>query len=122
MMPAIKDLILWHWKKGFSFAFVYIEEAHAVDEWPISEAGVDIRQHKSLKERRDAANTLLSHFGGLPFEIYLDNMNNSFNSSYPSWPFRFWVITKQRVVFKAMPKSAAYHLEDLDECMNNFDF
>lgn len=120
-MPEVVDLIARHCKKGFAFACVYTDEAHAQDEWPISEAPVSIPSHKSLKEREDAANVLIDHFDDkLPFDIYLDDMDNSFNSAYSSWPFRFWVMTKQCVEFKAMPREAAYHLEDLDDFLSGY--
>jgi len=34
---------------GVDFAVIYIEEAHASDEWPIYQ--VDIEQHKTLEAR-----------------------------------------------------------------------
>jgi len=121
-VPDIRDLVHRHGGKGFAFAFVYIDEAHAEDEWPISEAPLSVQRHTSLREREDAARILVDHFGGaLPFDdVYLDDMKNSFNSAYSSWPFRFWVITRERVEFKAMPRDAAYHLNDLDSFLNGF--
>lgn len=56
----------------------------------------------------------------IPFLV--DDMSNDFNNKYASWPFRFWVLKKDgllrpRVQFKAMPRLAAYFLEDLDESL-----
>lgn len=114
-MPQVSDLVARHGPR-FRFACVYIEEAHASDEWPIKEAPIDIRQHATLDDRQAAARTLLDHFGGvLPFEIYLDGMSDPFNAAYPSWPFRFWVLSEEKVMFKAMPRDSCYHLGDLDK-------
>lgn len=36
-------------------------------------------------------------------KIVLDNSNNDFNSQYPSWPFRVWIINEtQRIEYKGM--------------------
>jgi len=107
----------------FRFVGVYIEEAHAVDEWPISEAPRDIRQHQSLKERLAACNHLLSEnesWLGEEFSFYLDSMDNSFNIRYRSWPFRFWIVSKDRVLFKAMPTNSSYDLRDLEKFADAF--
>jgi len=56
-------------------------------------------------------------------------MGNAFNREYASWPFRFWVLGREpplgrgefaaagevRVLFKAMPQSSQYRIEDLTE-------
>ena len=35
--------------------------------------------------------------------VVLDNVNNDFNSTYSSWPFRVWIIDENhRVAFKGM--------------------
>ncbi len=52
----------FRWRQRAAFLMVYIAEAHAADEWPISSArfnegrgAVNIRQHKSNEERIAAA-------------------------------------------------------------------
>lgn len=87
------------------FSFVYIMEAHAVDEWPVRCNYQDIRQHKTLQERADAAKILQTEFPLHPqMFLYLDNIRDEFNSAYASWPFRYWVIRDGKVALKLMPE------------------
>lgn len=88
-----------------TFVFVYILEAHATDEWPISGVNVDITQHKTMRDRFEAAKRFIQDFP-LHHEmlLVLDNCDNDFNETYPSWPFRWWVIGNGgRIALKAMP-------------------
>lgn len=101
------------------FILVYIEEAHAADEWPIYQLEKDIPQHKSLQERLVAAKQFQADFftAQSPIRLFADDIDNNFNLAYASWPFRFWVIEKQvggppLVGLKAMPQNSSYDLQD----------
>ena len=75
------------------FAAVYIQEAHAQDEWPISEAPREFRQHRGIGERVEAARAFIQDYYVAPQVVwYCDMMTNAFNEKYASWPFRFWVL------------------------------
>lgn len=105
------------WRGQVSFAAVYIQEAHAKDEWPISESPRDFNQHQTIDDRLAAARTLVSDFYVAP-EVawYVDTMANEFNKAYASWPFRFWVLcpgSPHTIQFKPMPKEAMYDLDEL---------
>ena len=91
-------------------------EAHASDEWPISEAPRDFRQHTCLAERLRALEAF-QHDLGLPPQVpwFADPIGNQFNSTYASWPFRFWVMTPDKITFKPMPKGACYDMGELDQ-------
>jgi hypothetical protein len=111
------------WKDRVDFVFIYIQEAHASDEWPIQQLEIEIHQHQTIEERMIAAERFIKDFN-VPHDIpfLVDGMSNDFNNKYASWPFRFWVLKKDRflrprVQFKAMPRLAAYFLEDLDESL-----
>jgi hypothetical protein len=52
------------------------------------------------------------HLNDLDFVV--DSIENKFESAYASWPFRFWILTPSRVLFKAMPKGDRYDLNDLE--------
>jgi len=98
------------------FLGVYLLEAHAEDEWPISEAPRSFKQHTTLEERLAAARALLADCEvaePLRSRFYADAIANPFNAALASWPLRFWVLTKERVLFKAMPRDGEYHLGDL---------
>ena len=42
-----------------------------------------------------------------------------FNTAYASWPFRFWVLTEDRVAFKPMPQDSAYDIRELDSFLQS---
>ena len=65
------------------FAFVYIQEAHAVDEWPVRSINADVRQHRSLEDRTAAARRLQAEFPlHAQMHLLLDNEHNDFNCTY----------------------------------------
>ena len=99
------NMLARKYKDTVQFVFVYILEAHAVDEWPISGVNDSINQHATLDERISAAEKLIDTY---PFDenirIMLDNMDNAFNTAYSSWPTRYWIIgTNGKIVVKMMP-------------------
>jgi hypothetical protein len=106
--------------QGYTFKCVYILEAHAVDEWPVSMTERDVKQHTCLSDRLVAANDFLQDFALSPnMPLLLDGDDNQFNSTYSSWPFRFWVLSRVdeetvKVSFKPMPKNASYDVNELD--------
>ena len=86
------------------FAFVYIMEAHAIDEWPVPCNNEDIRQHQSLTDRAAAARRLMAEFPLHPcVHLVLDNEQDEFNCTYSSWPFRYWVVVDGVIELKLMP-------------------
>ena len=96
---------------------VYIAEAHARDEWPISEAPRDFAQHVTLDDRLAAARCLLSDFelaDELAHNCFADGVDNAFDAAYASWPFRFWAVDALAVRLKAMPVDVRYSLDDLE--------
>ena len=133
-MPEVNDLVAG-WAGAADFVAVYIEEAHATDEWPIAQMDIALRQHRSMGERVEAARSFVADFQVHPLLPFVaDGMGNAFNAAYASWPFRFWVLDgfeepvkeqgagqgqgveqhQPRVVFKAMPRNSSYYLKDLE--------
>jgi len=96
------------------FTFVYILEAHATDEWPIASINDQLPQHKSLRDRMEAASLFQQSYPLDPsIELVLDNEENEFNATYPSWPFRYWIVHDGRIVVKAMPENDCATLKQL---------
>lgn len=104
-----------------TFAFVYILEAHAVDEWPVRCTNADLPQHKNTADRLRAARRLQEEYPLHPaLTLLLDNEQNEFNRVYASWPFRFWVVRNGRVVLKMVPDGDQVSLDALqDWCAEN---
>ena len=92
------------------FAYIYVEEAHAKDEWPLGTIE-SYNQPKTLKERIDLAQHFkkkyvdtvfnsnditrasLGDLGELsPIPVFVDTMENHFEQRYSVWPERFFII------------------------------
>ncbi len=77
--------------------FVYIEEAHAADEWqmPVNEReGVVCKQPTALAERQAVAarcNTAL----GLSMPCVVDTIDNTTDERYAGWPERIFIVDEQ---------------------------
>ena len=98
------------------FAFVYILEAHASDEWPVPCSSADILQHTSTLDRALAARRLQVEYPLHPrLNLLLDNTENEFNSTYASWPFRYWIIRNGRVELKLMPEGDQTSMKPLED-------
>jgi len=72
------------------FVCVYVMEAHATDQWPLGKIST-IPQHKNFSDRVSAAKILQENFSFRP-ELYVDTMDNVFNSHYCAWPERGFVV------------------------------
>lgn len=76
----------------FKVIFVYINEAHAVDIWPIGlSAGTLNYSHKIIEDRQNCAIKFSNTFD-FNIDTYLDNMNNDIQNVFSCWPFRYFII------------------------------
>ena len=107
---------------------VYIAEAHAEDEWPISSARhnggrgvVSVMQTRTLAQRRAAAETLVADFavptcvrpGGDGVRVFVDDPERGepFEQTFAPWPLRFWVVgAGGRITFIAEPTGCSFDL------------
>ena len=131
------------------FVFVYINEAHASDEWPIGLAvlgkGIERPAHRSHGDRMLAAQALLHRLPlhehgfmicvdtqvapGLKEATALLGAGDHFDRAFPSWPFRFWVIQHGKIALRADLKRravrnescAAYHVRDLQRWLERWE-
>jgi hypothetical protein len=102
---------------------VYITEAHATDEWPISSArftrdgrAVALAQPRTTPERAAAARGFVEHYGFRP-RVLVDPVDNPFDAAFAPWPLRFYVLAAGRVAFKAQPKDCSYSVAELRDAM-----
>ena len=96
---------------------MYLEEAHAEDEWPIG-SSVKIMSHKSISDRLGAVNKLKSETDWY-MPTYMDNMANEFNELFKAWPIRFYLIKNLELKYVAMPKDGMFSLPDLETNIEN---
>lgn len=76
-----------------AFRFVYIAEAHATDEWPISSGrcngdrgAVNIARHSSDADRRRAAAEFAAAFGFDETTVVCDTIKDEFEHAYGACP------------------------------------
>jgi hypothetical protein len=73
--------------------FVYVAEAHAVDEWQMQanlDEGVLLRQHVTLEERFAAARKGVERMG-LTMPVLVDGMDDAVSEAFAAWPERLYV-------------------------------
>jgi type I thyroxine 5'-deiodinase len=116
------------------FLTVYILEAHAQDEWPISSArwsatgaAIKFEQHKTIEDRKQVAQQFAQDYAWR-WPVVLDTMDNLFEKSYASWPIRFFVLERDpspsgdnieqdggvgsrvKMSLIGFPRNASYHM------------
>lgn len=100
-----------------TFAFVYISEAHAADEWPVGHC-VCINQPKSTTERIQVAQQKLTELGiGDEFIRLVDLAEeNNFHNAYACWPLRWYTVDSsesRRLTSIAQPRLSGYDIREL---------
>jgi hypothetical protein len=84
-----------------NFVVIYISEAHAKDEWPLSSSDITL-QHKTIGDRIHAAKRL-----NADYPLYCDSFGeNNFESIYSGWPERAFIIDEGIIKF------ISYHAVD----------
>lgn len=85
---------------------IYIEEAHALDEWRMPESavetqeGVSIPMHNNINDRLAAAKMLAANKTFADMELVCDSMSNEIYDRYDAWPERLYIILDGVVVYK----------------------
>jgi hypothetical protein len=121
---------------------VYIAEAHALDEWPISSARytdgeVCLPQTRTLQERIEVANSALAKLGFLETEssggpewkvfvappeeekIFGSDIAH-FESDYKPWPFRGWGFVNTKIDYIAEPHACEVKIEEMRDWLGHY--
>jgi len=108
-------------KNNCDFVCIYINEAHAVDEWPIrTKSELSIKQHKTSNERCLMAKSLINNYN-FKMPIYVDTMENQFEQIYAAWPLRAFIIQNSIIQFILEPKFPGYYdFKDLASELTRF--
>lgn len=84
------------------FLFIYIQEAHPTDEWPMEDnakAGIEVAQTRTIDERRDIARRCCDELQ-LSIPCALDTPDNAVDNAYAGWPERIFIIASAgRIVY-----------------------
>jgi hypothetical protein len=100
--PPFRTLITLvdHWRDLYGSKInifcIYISEAHAEDEWPLSNRWI-LYQHKNIEDRITAAK-LLQTKKNLTTPVYVDSFDSpNFESIYASWPERGYIFHNGKI-------------------------
>ena len=99
------------------FLIIYIEEAHASDGWKITN-NTEIRQHRTLDDRFDAARILARMRPPCP--IYVDDITDDANLQYGGLYERLYIILDDVVVYEGKRGPAGYKLEEVEEWLSKY--
>lgn len=100
---------------------IYIEEAHAADEWKLPESlvetemGVSVPVHQSIADRIAAAKLFRAQRNVPSLEIVCDSMRGDMVSRYGAWPERLYVIVDGVVVYQGGLGPFDYKLWEVQE-------
>jgi len=104
------------------FAIIYVEEAHAADEWAFDWWGHSrISSHKELSDRAAAARVLLAELeqrdaAGVA-AVYLDSMTNATSIAFGAAPERLAVLVDGRVAWLGGPGPFQYSVPAAREAL-----
>ena len=97
---------------------IYIDEAHAVDVWPIGEsAGTINKKHLTLDDRKKCAKQFVDRLD-YQIPIYLDNMDNEFTNLFKVWPFRALIFNNNKLVYSSQPHHSEYNIMEIYDFLN----
>lgn len=129
---------------------IYIAEAHAIDEWPISSSRynfgeeVHVPQHRTIKEREKQAIDFFKRFNYLeeeenndhnnsknsarfPWTLFASTIPNDnevatpcFESIYKPWPFRIYGFVDGVIDFIAEPHACEVRIEEVTFWLSNY--
>ncbi|CAF1540888.1 unnamed protein product [Rotaria magnacalcarata] len=98
---------------------VYIEEAHAVDEWPIG-SRICYTQPKRDNDRIRIANDFIKATDyRIPLLIDPVSKKNPFSQVYSPWPIRFYVIDRmKKFSYIAQPIQGSFSLQSIKNALD----
>ena len=84
-----------------------------MDVWNIGEsAGTLNYSHKTIRDRINCIEKMRTEYN-LTIPIYGDNMNNDFETTFASWPFRYFASFGDKLIKIGMPDDSAFDLCEL---------
>ena len=101
------------------FVAVYIAEAHAQDEWAYVRNRFNIKQHRNLKDRVEAAKNGFK----LNFEcpILVEPMSNELSLQFSAHPDKLCIIENGKVAFIGKRGPTGYHVSEIERWLKMHD-
>ena len=118
-MPAVRK-VYGEYKERAAFYFVYIEEAHAHDVWPLvsnAKANIVFGTARDAGERVGVAGLCAKELK-VEFPILVDDMQNGAADLYTAWPTRMYVVDANgKIAYKSRPGPFGFEAAGLGEAL-----
>jgi peroxiredoxin len=118
-MPAVRKVYA-EYKERAAFYFVYIEEAHAHDVWPLvsnAKANIVFGTARDAGERVGVAGLCAKELK-VEFPILVDDMQNGAADLYTAWPTRMYVVDANgKIAYKSRPGPFGFEAAGLREAL-----
>jgi thiol-disulfide isomerase/thioredoxin len=104
-MPAVIKLYK-DYQDRVAFYFVYIEEAHAHDVWPLISNARESIVYGTARDagERTSVASVCEKALKIEFPILVDDMKNGVADVYTAWPTRLYVVdTDGKIAYKSRP-------------------
>jgi type I thyroxine 5'-deiodinase len=102
------------------FYFVYIEEAHANDVWPVlsnTKAEISFGTPKDFDERLQVANVCVKALK-IEFPTLVDEIGDGVGRTYDAWPDRLYVVDREgRIAYKSRPGPFGFEAEGVAQVL-----
>jgi type I thyroxine 5'-deiodinase len=102
--------------------FVYVVEAHPVDEWQLPanvEDGVLLRQQTSLDARRATAREAAARLS-LTMPVLVDGMDNAAAAAFAAWPERLVVVDANGLIaHPGRPGPSGFDPDEAARCLES---
>jgi hypothetical protein len=102
-VPALNSLYR-QYRDRVAFHVVYIQEAHPIDAWQVSdnlEDDVLVKSTETAEDREQVAGVCLAKLK-IELPALLDEPDNRVERAYTAWPDRLYVIDQSgRIVYKS---------------------
>jgi peroxiredoxin len=102
------------------FYFVYIEEAHATDVWPLRSNEKDNVLYATAKDQDERARVALTCSKELKMAmpILIDDMSNGADEAYGAWPTRMYIVDREgKVAYKGRPGPFGFEAAALEKAL-----
>ena len=118
-MPALNRLYQ-EYRDRVAFYVVYIEEAHPIDAWQVSDNLKDdvlVATTKTADERYRVAGVCITKLG-IELPAIVDEADNRVERAYTGWPDRLYVIDRDgRIAFKSAAGPFGFKPADVESTL-----
>jgi hypothetical protein len=98
LLQTLRDIIA---ERSVRVVFVYLQEAHATDTWPLTSNGHILSAHRCDEDRISAARAFLDEYPSFASLVrdqwYVDTSDNGFAIQNGLWPERYLLLDGHRV-------------------------